>query len=768
MSNQIEKNEMCFAGKYAFVISDRSTLITVQNNTLCIVPGDPESPNASQSFNLYGDLNTEFIIQAPNPDWNYVSYQQNYLSNQIRTSSDLCKFHFEPIDSVSTYLVQVENGIQYVLNANGEKLERLPKTQTPLPLTSVFTQIVITDSLEQMITQRSTLANPLTGVYLSHQDLTKVALMSTNLSYADLSGANLSRQNLNGATANNTCFDTANMSECIANGLTFTNCTFVNANMQFVQMSNAKLQNCNLNLAQFSAPDNPENKFTNMQCTDFTKASLVGCQFTKTLVNSCIFNQANLTNADFSLAKGVDENLDFRGALMISSNLSNHDLRECQIDEYTNFMSATLNECNFTGHDLSKVVFVRAMMQKAILDDTILEGTQLAFADLSYASIKGGVSMIGSNLSNSILQGATLTGAQLGAKNTLMNLPLSDATTLGQSKVPDDLAKSKLHISVDAIVTVIQPGTSWTIDDHGSLYTLSANSKYILVQAASPTSNAAILSNVYMPNANFDQANLYAVEMSGVHWYGANASAINADLGLANLSNSNLSGMVFTQSRMQGASFDFAKLIGTRFIKTSLEPSEDLKPTSFAFASMQSTEFTDTNLFSANLTNSAYAFDDGVPLFKLDPKYAAELNIKSISDKLQSDFSNYGYPLEPCANVSIETEDSIWIIDHTNSNNSSQTGYARFYLALINDENGLSYIHVSGITPLLVLVLDEHGSHDQMQMAFGKTNLTQKQLNNNTTCPSGMKYSMLGNHLSFKELMTAAVPPKPPKCANCW
>lgn len=766
MINLSESNELVFAGKYAFVCSDQSTLITVQNDTLCIATGDNESPSELQMFNLYGELKSEFILQAPNTNWNYVFYQQKYLANQSRNSSDLSKFHFEPIDSVSTYLIEDVNGVEYALNANGSNLERIQKTQNPLPATAVFNQVVVTDSLKQMVAQHSTLANPLTGVYLSKQDLSQVALMATDLSYADLSEADLHKQNLNGATAQNTCFDGANMSDCIANGLSFVNCTFVNTNMQYIKMSNAKMQGCNLNMAQFSAPQNPDNQYSNLQCCDFSQASMVGCLFNGSLVNSCIFNQANLTNADFSLAKGVEENLDFGGALLISANLSGHDLTKCLIDSNTNFMGAILNECDLSGHDLSKVVFVRAKMRKVNLDNTTIEGTQMAFADLSYASFKGGVSMIACNLSNSILQAAILTGAQLGAKKTLLSLLLTDSEVLDQAKVPEDLTQSLLEISQSAKVTVIQPGAYWSIDDQGTLYSLSANDSNILVQNYSPTSNAAILSNAYMPNANFDQANLYAVEMSGVHWYGANASAINADLGLANLSNSNLNGMEFNQSRMQGASFDFSKLIGTRFIKTSLDPSADLKPTSFAFASMQSTDFTATNLFSANLTNAAYAMEHGVPLFKLDSKFSQELNLKSISNDLQNDFTNSGYPLETCATVTVENPG--WIIHNTNPDISDQTGYANFYLELIDDKNGLSFIHVSGITPLLILVLDEHGSQSQMEMAFGETKLTQQQLNDNTTCPSGMKYSMLGNHLTFRELMRAAVPPKPPKCANCW
>jgi hypothetical protein len=68
----------------------------------------------------------------------------------------------------------------------------------------------------------------------------------------------------------------------------------------------------------------------------------------------------------------------------------------------------------------------------------------------------------------------------------------------------------------------------------------------------------------------------------------------------------------------------------------------------------------------------------------------------------------------------------------------------------------------------LILQVNAFGQQSQLELAFGPTALDPNQMNDDTTCPSGMKLKILGNYLTFTDLMTAALPPTPPKCANCW
>jgi uncharacterized protein YjbI with pentapeptide repeats len=766
----IDTNPSVFLGKYAFVLPDGQNLITLSDtgSVINIEAGNKNSPSDNQMFNLYGDLSTGFIMQAPTTDWNYIDYDSGYVANKDRTTTGLSNFTFQIIDAFSLNIIENVGGVDYYLNANGTTLERVKKTSSPLPDTAVFMQLITTYGLQSMKTRHSSLGAPLTGVYLAQEDLSSVSFMGSDLSNANFSGANLTGQNLNGSTASNTIFDSSNLSKCVANGLVFTNCSFVKANMSYVKLSSSTLNGCNLNLAQFYSDQTAGTDYSNLQNADFTNASMVGCDFGNALVNSAIFKGATLTNADFSQSRGADDKLDFTDAILIGANLSKIDLTKCIISENTNFMGAKLDECDLSSHNLTNVVFVNASMVKTKLDKTNLNGAQMSSADLSFASFTGGVSLIGANLSNSILQAAQFPGAQLGAKNAVTSLPLSDASQLDNEVLPNALTQPPLSLNSSATVSVVQPGNQWTITDANNIYSVAKQSNNLLVKLITATSNSAILSNAYMPNANFEQANLYAVEMSGVQWYGGSASAKSADLGLANLSNSNLSSMKFDQAKMQGASFDFAKLIGTQFIGTLLNPSDNLKPTSFSFSSMQSTTFTSTNLFSANLTNAAFALTDGVPLMRTLKGFVEDLNKGTISASLQKVFSDSGYPLISAATITVNTKDKFWTIVNKDATDNSQTGYSSFNLNYETSLNELDYIQISGASPLLILQVNAFGQQSQLELAFGPTALDPNQMNDDTTCPSGMKLKILGNYLTFTDLMTAALPPTPPKCANCW
>ncbi len=853
-------NTAIFAGKYAFATGAGSNLISLSaSNVLQLSSGNPTQPVAAQWFNLYGTLDQGFVLQGPN--WNYVSWNNGYVAGSTRDDLGLSVFHFQIIDPETVYLIETANGVDYYLNVNGTTLERITKTSVPLPSTAIFQQEVVTDSLNRMIQQRSTLANPLTGVYLVGQDLQEIAFMGSDLSFADFTATKLGKTNFSGCTADHTAFDQANMEGWIAPGLTFTNCSFIKANMQFVQLTQSVMNGCVFNLAQFAPVGSTSIGYTNLQRADFTNASMVGCKFGNALVNGAIFKGATLTNTDFSDARGVEDHLDFRDAILIGADLTGHDLTLCQISGDTNFMGAKLGGCNFTGHDLRGIVFAKAYMQKVKLDNTQLDGAQLAYADLSHATLTGGISMVGANLSNAILQAAQLPGAQLGANRTMGTLLIADIPTLDSGTLPTDAQNPPLSIPATATVKIVQPGSRWQIIEGEKKYNVTNNNTNLLVQVVSNVGNAAVLSNAYMVDANLKQANLYAVGMSGVHWYGGGANAESADLSLANLSNANLSGMTFKQSLMQGSIFDFSKLIGTQFNGAILGGSADLKATSFAFSSLQSTVFLESNLFSADLTNAAFALDAGVNLFSInnsfittlnnalisaelvgafatanfplfnaatiavntpgkqwticninpidpnqtgyyyfslilveptgaasyiqisgispgvplftidvstDSSIVTDLNAQNVSTAIQNAFTNVAYPLISGASIQIGLLSKQWNINNIDSGNDEQTGYGNFTLTLETPSNGLNFLQVYGAPPLLIMEIDSNRQLEQIKMSFGQTAITLKQMDDDTTCPSGMKLKYLHNHLTYNELMTAVLPPTPPSCSNCW
>ncbi|MBN8683655.1 MAG: pentapeptide repeat-containing protein [Chitinophagales bacterium] len=758
-----------FAGKYSFSTPDGKNNIALNGTTLQIAAGNPSSPEATQQFNLYGDLNKGFTLQGPN--WQYVTYNAGYQSSLKRGDAAGAVFILEAARGESFYLLELVDNTPYYVFVNQQgKLDRIAKDAGTAPETAIFVPNQITFGLTQIRQSHTTMANPLTGVYLAGQDLRNIGFMDTDVSFADFSGTILDNSsNFSEATANTTNFDGAVLHNWMGAGIQFTNCSFVGTNFTGANLTTAVMQSCLFSLATFNGAI--------LQQTDFTNAQLVGCTFDNSKVNDAVFKDANLSNSDFSKAVGTSDNLDLRGAILIGTKLPNVNFTTNKIDVNTIFLNALIDNCVFTGMNLSNMTFARASMQQAKLDNCTLEGTQMAFADLSFASMTGAVSMIGANLANANLQSAQMPGAQLGSKKPLFQLPLSDAAILDQSKVPADLS-AQLKLSPNAKITVIQPGQRWLLTDGSLEYQIVNNVSNLLVKPLGVSSNSAILSNAYMVNANLKQANLYAVEMSGAHWYGGNANAESADMGLANLSNANLNGMSFKQALMQGASFDYARLIGTKFDGAQLDPSDGLKPTSFAFSSMQSTQFIESDLFFANLTNAAYCLTTsdgkfGVPLFRINANLQTDLNNARVSNDVQNAFSSAAYSLISGASITVVNKDKTWTIYNVDSDDNTQVGYGNFLLEMVlpntDHPNLQAYIQVYGAPPLLILENDGSGNLQQLPLMFGPTAVnTATQMNPETTCPSGIKLKLLDNHLSITDLMTAALPPKPPACNNCW
>ena len=748
-----------FAGKYAFVRADSYLLIglAAQHGTLVLTAGNPNDPAPALWFNLYGSLHEGFTLQGPN--WLYVGFGVGYAADKPRGDAACSVFRLvDDPRTGTTCLVEVAGPSSYYVVAGADNsLARVPLSG-PVPEAAQFTLAQVTLSLTAMKAKKSTLGNPLTGVYLAGQPgLDAINFASSDVSYANFSGAQLRHTNFNGVVATQAVFDESLLAYWVASG-TFTNCSFVNTDLQHANLAGAVFKGCTLSKSNFTGAV--------LQQCDFSGATIVSGNFRLAKVNQATFRNAVLTNADFSAALGVKDIISFEGAILLGTNLKKQDLRTVALNQATLFLNALLDDCDFRGHDLTNVVFGRASLRRAKFDNTILNGTQFAFANLSLASLTGGVSMTGANLSNANLQGTNMPGAQLGAKQTLFPLPLTDAPLLDQRQIPEALRQG-LHLSAQAQVEVLLAGYGWRVLDGLNSYSINNNSYQLLVQQLS-TTNAAVLTNAYMYQTNLQQANLYAVEMSGVNWSGGAASALGADLGQANLSNSFLVNMNFKQCLLQGASFDYAVLITAVFDGADLSPSPTLKPTSFAFASLQGTRFlSPSRLYSTNLTNAAVALPGGVPLFTLDSGLAATLDAGIVSEALRKAFSDVVYPLIPAATIKVTTPGAAWTIANRNEQDPTQTGYANFSLVLVTQLNGLQFIQVSGASPLLVLSAMANGGRIQLPVNFDATGITPDQLNGDTTCPSGMKYRYRSLYLTYEALMTPALPPPPPICLDC-
>src|SRR4051812_18851720 len=82
-------NNAPFIGKFSFSIKDNKNRVCLvcldEAMGLVLEAGDPNKPTPGNQFNLYGDLENNFIMQGPN--FLYVSLDKNgyYRAEKVRT-----------------------------------------------------------------------------------------------------------------------------------------------------------------------------------------------------------------------------------------------------------------------------------------------------------------------------------------------------------------------------------------------------------------------------------------------------------------------------------------------------------------------------------------------------------------------------------------------------------------------------------------------------------------------------------------------------------
>lgn len=428
-------------------------------------------------------------------------------------------------------------------------------------------------------------------------------------------------------------------------------------------------------------------------------------------VSGIKLTSCDLTNADFSGANLTEA--DLSGAKLIKATLSKSILRGVRLDDKTEFTDAQLDGADLTGTTVENVNFSRVNLRGAVLNQAAFHHTIFVGADLSEASAIGGgegVSFGGCDLSYSKMDHARLKGARFAAGN---GLP------------------------------------------------------------------AAVLANCFMPNADLTSANLVAVELPRAQWYGAAARADGADLTDANLSQANLATMDLSQVKMNGAVLSSANLVNTNLRGASLGQSSDSRFVSLASASLQGADLTSATLPGADLSGAAVALSIsgpaktfvGVPLFDItDTSLTSDLDGRQVSTKLKNAFINAGYPVIDTATITVVGAGRQWSIDNYDTSGSSlQQAYGTFSLLLRTGQTRV--IRVYGSPPLLVTAYNADNEQTQQAANFGETKGLMEAIDDDTTCPNGMRWSQRNQGIEVETLMTAGEPPHPPACVpseNNW
>lgn len=809
-----------FAGKWQFAATS-GQLITVQTDgTLSL--SAKQSGAINQMINAYGI--SSFWLQAGNGQ--YLAASGNTpQANQSRNGA-VAEIRLEKMGS-GFRLCRISSSGDSYLVAQQSGLVWQAATSSP-PLSAQFTRTIVTKDLE-FLKEWGAMGSDLRFAYLAEENLNEMVMMAVDLSNADLHGSTLIDATLTNAKVDDCNFSGCDLSKtdlthihgknvlfekCIvgsdtnmpdaelpnaifrgckssggqpilnrlkAPGADFSgallpsvimeNADLSQANLINVDLSGASLASCNFTAAIMTLV-NLQN--TTLQTSNFSQATLVGTDFTGANINHVNFSGANLTNARLSLTTGYSQ-LNLSDSTLLATVLTEMNLVDATINAKTDFTQAQMDGVNLSSQKLDQVIFLMASMKKANLDSTSLNGAVLVGANLAGATVLGNVSLVGANLSNASLENVNLTGAQFGALSTVTHLDEADAQTLDNQQLPERLRQmlyqGKILVNGQAEVLVRQPGQNWLVEHDGKPLFIHYQDGQLNV-AQDNGGNAAILANTFMPNAILTGANLYAVDMSGAHWYGSNARADNANLEQVNLSNANLATMNFTQARLFGANLSYASLVNTDFSKAMLEPTEGLKLASLAFASIQGTIFTEAKLTGANLTNGAVAlpFEEtgnkltGVPLFSAALELMSSLNSGTVSKELRQVFTDNGYSLLSNAKIIEKQSDQYWIISNQPPDTDlNYRGYCNFMVIRVS-EVGNNHLQVCGGSPLRIIRTAADNTLQPVNVAFGVTIDITQAMDGATTCPSGLRYQLLNTGISYQSLMTPGLPPHPPKC----
>lgn len=395
---------------------------------------------------------------------------------------------------------------------------------------------------------------------------------------------------------------------------------------------------------------------------------------------------------------------DFSGATLTKAILSGSVLRRVRLDGESVLKEAQLDGIDLTATTLENVNLSGVSLRGAVLDQAIFRHVDFVGADLSGVSAIGGgqgVSFGGCDLSNSRLANAKLKGARFAAGD---GLP------------------------------------------------------------------AAVLTSCFMPNADLTSANLVSVDMPGVQWYGADAKADGADLTNVNLSKANLATMDLNQGKMDGAVLSYTNLVNTNLRGALLRQGD--RAVSLAAASLQGADLTGASLPGADLTNAAVSLSIqgpaktfvGVPLFTItDTSLVSDLDQKQLSTTLKNAFINAGYPLIDTATITVLGAGHQWSIDNYDKSGSVlQSAYGTFSLVLHSGQTNA--IRVYGSPPLLVITYNAANEQTQNVTGFNETTGLTAAIDDDTTCPNGMRWSQRNHGMDVETLMTAAEPPHPPAC----
>lgn len=574
-----------------------------------------------------------------------------------------------------------------------------------------------------------------------------------NLRRANFSGLDMrkielgSRAHLPEANLSGTTFDGVDLSAAILEGANLTGASLQRVNLSAASMVGTRFTSANLTGATFAAQ--PRFSTDAARRTSFARATLTTRSFMD-------WSYLDMSEVNLQPPQGDLSGLKAPNAVLRRINLSGCNLSGAQLDR----------------SDLSEARLESATVTGATLDGSNLTGAMLSHADLSRSSLKG-VLLHRASLASARLFRANCTGAQLGATESLFAFRPQPQELRSSGEISAELregfAAHGVALAESAQLTVRDPERTWVVASGEERYRLSLDETgAIQVRRYRAIDHAAVLSGAFMAHANFTDADLYAVNMSGAHWYGAEARANNANMEQLDGSNANFGQLDLSQAELRGATLSNAILANAVLRGARLGMSASGRPCSLVQATLVGADCTQADLSHANLHNAAVAVIaqaggasvNGVPLFRMPTGLAADLDAGTLSSAVKGAFSAAGYPLSNDATVAIPQAGIHWAI-HNGSGDGAQVGRGYATLAILRQPDDL-YVYGSEIW---ITRVGEDGKLETQPFKYTATALSVSELNAATTCPNGRNLaSNQSSGLTWEQMMTADQPPSPPVC----
>jgi uncharacterized protein YjbI with pentapeptide repeats len=324
----------------------------------------------------------------------------------------------------------------------------------------------------------------------------------------------------------------------------------------------------------------------NLGGTNLSGASLAGADLTTT---------TTLEGANLSGTRLAGSHL--TGSHLAGANLSGTQLQGAQVDR-ADLSNATLYGTNFTGLDLTKVIFSAPLKRSADLTNpTIFTGCTLPYA------------VIGLDWSNLDLTSTTIVG---------LPTDLTGLTAVGvhcggghfEGYILDGANFSHAHLDNAnfAGAKIRNRGSFVSAQLTGAVFTGAvleeADYTSALLGGVSADKNA-VLSFAFISNCTFTGANLYGVDFSSATLVSGNKLTGTADLEEANFADAYLPAADFTGADLRGAAFDGAFMVQVTLTGANLAPSQQgAKAASLTGALLQQAALDGTGLDGANLADA--------------------------------------------------------------------------------------------------------------------------------------------------------------------